>query len=172
MPELIQFQVIQVPAMKVVGKEIRPTMNAPENPIPAFWSACFADGTFAALEALNQAALDGAYIGFMCDYSAGDGKFTYICGMFMKPGCPVPEGFAARDVKEGSVAVGWVRGPERENYPVAHELTCAAMKKAGHAPADAAGWCAEVYNCPRFTTPQENGDVILDYYIPCLQQSL
>lgn len=24
-------------------------------------------------------------------------------------------------------------------------------------------WCFERYNCPRFTTPDENGNVILDY---------
>lgn len=26
-------------------------------------------------------------------------------------------------------------------------------------------WCFKRYNCPRFTTPDENGDVILDYGI-------
>lgn len=26
-------------------------------------------------------------------------------------------------------------------------------------------WCFERYNCPRFTTPDENGNVILDYGI-------
>lgn len=26
-------------------------------------------------------------------------------------------------------------------------------------------WCLERYNCPRFTTPDENGDIILDYAI-------
>jgi hypothetical protein len=30
-----------------------------------------------------------------------------------------------------------------------------------------APWCMELYACPRFKRPDENGNVILDYYIPC-----
>ena len=26
-------------------------------------------------------------------------------------------------------------------------------------------WCFERYNCPRYTTPDENGNVILDYAV-------
>lgn len=154
--------------MKIVGREVRPKLGAEENPIPAFWQTCFTDGTFPTIEALGTPALDGSYVGFMCDDNAGNNMYTYICGIFMKPDCPVPEGFTARDVAESDVAVGWICGPAHENYPVAHQLTAAAMEKAGHKPDEAAAWCAEVYNCPRFTTPQENGNVILDYYIPCV----
>lgn len=168
MPELVRFSVEKMPAMKVVGRAMRVKMGSEENPIPGFWRTCFSDGMFERIEALGAPALDGSYVGFMCDYHADDGMFTYICGIFMKPDCPVPEGFVGRDVAESDVGVGWVRGPEFENYPVAHKLTSEAMEKAGRKADEAAGWCAEVYNCPRFTAPQENGDVILDYYIPCL----
>jgi len=27
-------------------------------------------------------------------------------------------------------------------------------------------WCMELYNCPRFTEPDAQGNIILDYYIP------
>ena len=168
MPELVNFSVEKMPAMKVVGREIRPRMGADENPIPAFWQQCFQDNTFEKIEALDAPALDGAYVGFMTEYSKDDGTFTYICGIFMKPDCPVPEGFVSRDVATADVAVGWVRGPEFAIYPVAHTLTQEALIKAKRKPDEKADWCAEVYNCPRFTTKQENGDVILDYYIPCV----
>lgn len=31
-------------------------------------------------------------------------------------------------------------------------------------------WCMKLYNCPRFTTPMDNGEIILDYYIPCKKE--
>ncbi|NLG24144.1 MAG: GyrI-like domain-containing protein [Clostridiales bacterium] len=166
--ELIHFEVLDLPAMAVVGKAIHPPESMQDNPIPAFWGQCFSEGVFAALEQLQDFVLDPSYVGFMCDWNAPDGTFTYICGMMMKPGCPVPDGYVSRPVPPSKVAIGWVRGPEQDNYAVAHELTLAALQKAGHRADEAAMWCAEVYNCPRFTTKQDNGDVILDYYIPCL----
>ncbi len=169
MPELVHFSIEKMPAMKVVGREMRHKMGAKENPIPAFWKQCFEDKTFETIEALGAPALDGSYVGYMTEYSKEDGMFTYICGIFMKPDCPVPEGFVSRDVTAADVAVGWVQGPEFAIYPVAHTLTQEGLERAKRKPDATADWCAEVYNCPRFTTKQGNGDVILDYYIPVQQ---
>ena len=48
----------------------------------------------------------------------------------------------------------------------AHELTNKAMEEKGYIN-DGFAWSMELYNCPRFTTPDEQGRIILDYYIPC-----
>lgn len=168
MSKLIQLEIKPLPAFRIIGKEIRVRMGG-ENPIPAFWSRCFADGTFSVLEAMGDSVFCGDYVGFMCDYQSADGCFTYLCGMMMKPGAGIPEGFGSRDVADSTVAVGWIQGPEKDNYPAAHTMTEQEMGKQGFVADGPAGWCMELYNCPRFTQPMENGDVILDYYIPCVK---
>jgi hypothetical protein len=52
--------------------------------------------------------------------------------------------------------------------PVAQELTEQAMSEAGVAADDAAGWALELYNDERYTRPGTSGEVVLDFYIPCL----
>lgn len=164
---LINFQIKQLPALRIVGKAIHPLMDMKVNPIPDFWSQCFGDGTFKTLENLPVKPVDDSYVGFMSGWDAGNGTFAYICGMLLPAGSPVPEGFTCMDLPAANVAVGWIQGPEKENYQVAHELTQQAMEKQGHKMILIDPWCMELYNCPRFTQPQPNGDVILDYYIPC-----
>lgn len=168
MSELIEFQTRQLPVMRVIGKPVYPKMDMKDNPIPAFWGKCFSENAFLILENLSQYHLDSAYVGFMCDWSDGNEVFTYLCGMLMTPDCPVPEGYVYRDFPASTAAVGWIRGPEKDNYKVAHKLTQEELEKQGYRVDKAAKWCMELYNCPRFTEPKENGDVILDYYIPCV----
>lgn len=167
MSSLANFQIRPLPALRVIGKAVYPKMDMKENPIPAFWDQCFADGTFKTLTDLPAEHIDKDYVGFMCEW---DGKvtFTYICGMLLAAGTPVPDGFIYKDIPASTVAVGWIQGPEKDNYQAAHAMTQQELEKRGYQCDNAAGWCMEYYNCPRFTQKQPNGDVILDYYIPCL----
>lgn len=167
MGKLVNIQINKLPNMRVIGKEIRPNLDMTDNPIPGFWQKCLSDGTFEILGKLEENSIDASYVGWMRDWSKDEGKFTYICGILMKSDTPVPEGFIYRDVPASTVAVGWIQGPENEVYPVAHRLTENAMKDQGYEMDKDNSWCMELYNCPRFTTPMENGDIILDYYISC-----
>ncbi|MGE5530118.1 MAG: GyrI-like domain-containing protein [Patescibacteria group bacterium] len=166
MVKLVKLEIKHLPAMRIIGKTIRPNLMN-ENPIPAFWDQCFGDGTLTALEGLPESLLDSAYVGWMSDYNADDGTFTYLCGMLMKPGTAAPEGLVFRDVPACTVAIGWIQGPEKETYPVAHDYTQKALEEQGYKVDEEADWCMELYACPRFTQPNEAGEVILDYYIPC-----
>ncbi len=167
MSKLIQLEIKELGEWCVVGKAIHPEMGG-ENPIPAFWDACFADGTFSALEALKDWVLCSDYVGFMTGFAGDSSKFTYIVGMMMKPGCPVPEGgFVSYPVAPSSVAVGWIQGSSTQDVCLtAHDCTVKALSEKGRT-ADSFTWCMELYNCPRFTTPDDQGQIILDYYIPC-----
>lgn len=167
MAKLVNLQINQLPDIRIIGKEIYPDMDMQENPVPAFWGKCFGDGTFTKLEELKEYSIDSSYVGWMSDWSTGENKFTYICGMLMKPNTPVPEGFIYRDVPASTVAIGWIQGLEKDVYSVSHEFTQKAMEEQGCKLDEIASWCMELYNCPRFTTPMENGEIILDYYIPC-----
>ncbi len=75
-----------------------------------------------------------------------------------------PDGFASVEFAAGELGVCWLYGNEKngELYGMeASELTMAALKKQGMSFAEK-GWFLERYNCPRFTDPDEKGNVILD----------
>lgn len=170
MAKLIKFEIIELPKIYLVGKELRYSMEVHmkgDNRIPAFWGKCFTDGIFCTLEAQPDYIYDPAYVGVMMDWDKGDGDFSYICGMLFKEAIPVPEGFVLREINAGKVGVSWIKGKDTADVcSNAHTLTEQAIKDAGFN-FDKMKWCMELYNCPRFTTPDEIGEIILDYYIPC-----
>lgn len=170
MAKLIKFEVKQLPKIYLVGKELRYDMEVHmkgDNRIPAFWEKCFAENIFSTLEKQSDYVYDTAYVGVMIDWDKGDGNFSYICGMLFKEGIPAPEGFVLREIAAGKVGLSWIKGKDTADVcSNAHVLTEQAIKDAGF-PYDKIKWCMELYNCPRFTTPDENGEIILDYYIPC-----
>ncbi len=167
MAKLYQLEIKELGPWCIVGKAIQSQIDS-ENPVPAFWDVCFGDGTFAKLESMKDWVLCPDYVGFMTDWQGGDGKFTYIVGMMMKHGCPLPdESFVSRTVNPSTAAVGFIQGISTQDVCMnAHALTQHAMEERGCS-AEGAAWCMELYNCPRFTTPDEQGQIILDYYIPC-----
>ena len=98
----------------------------------------------------------GAYIGLMRENEAG--SFEYWIGIFMPENTPVPEGFKHIDFQKGELGVCWVYGNESEVYGLEGECGEKLEKEFKIN----AGWCFERYVCPRFTTPDEKGNIILD----------
>jgi hypothetical protein len=71
----------------------------------------------------------------------------------------VPDGFQYVDFPACDLGVCWVYGKEHEIF--GHEGMCAERLVADGF--EIAGkWCFERYACPRFTTPDEAGNVTLD----------
>ncbi len=169
MGKLIKFEMSELPDVLLIGKEIRHSMEEQmkgNNPLPAFWDRCFGDGTFHVLEKQSDFIHDSAYVGVMIDWDKGDGNFSYVVGMLMKTGADVPQGFKSRKINATKVAIGWIQGKDTPDVcSKAHEYTEQALKAEGYE-CNKMKWCMELYNCPRFTTPDENGEIILDYYIP------
>jgi len=169
MGEFIKFEVKRLPKVKLVGKEIRYNMEAHmkgNNRLPAFWERCFNEEIFQTLEAQTEFIYDSAYVGVMIDWDKGDGDFSYIVGMLMKDGVCVPDGYYVKDIEETDVAIGWIKGKNTDDVcSTAHAQTEQALREMGGNCSEMK-WCMELYNCPRFTTPDENGEIILDYYIP------
>lgn len=169
MGELIKFEVKKLPSLILVGKELRYNMEAHmkgDNRIPAFWEKCFQEGIFSLLEKQADFVYDNSYVGVMMDWDKGDGDFSYIIGMLMKDCASVPEGYVCRDIEETDVAIGWVKGENTADVCMAaHPLTEKAIKENGYK-CEQMKWCMELYNCSRFSQPDENGNIVLDYYIP------
>lgn len=170
MAKLIKFEVDKLPKLYLVGKELRYNMEAlmkGDNRIPAFWDKCFTDEVFSTLEKQSEFIFNNAYVGVMMDWDMGDGDFSYICGMLFNEGVTAPEGFVLREIEATKVGIGWIKGKDTADVcSNAHVLTEQEIKDVGLCTGKMK-WCMELYNCPRFTTPDENGEIILDYYIPC-----
>ncbi len=168
MAVLVNFEIKELPKVKLVGKEIRPSQEEQmkgNNPLPAFWGKCFQEGAFAPLESQDGMIFDPSYVGIMLDWERGDGMFSYIVGMLMLEDAAVPEGYYSAELPAARVAVGYIKGKEHETYAVAHQFTEQKLKEAGYT-CEKMHWCGELYNCPRFTEPDAQGEVVLDYYIP------
>lgn len=96
-----------------------------------------------------------------------DGMLEYWIGMFFDRTAEAPEGFEYVDIEPLEYAVFYLYGNEHngELYGLdPHNLCLEELNKKGWRRWEDF-WCFERYNCPRFTTPDENGNVILDYGI-------
>lgn len=170
MAEIIKTYRQSVPAMRFIGKKYGDEDRV-DGGFAAKWGQWFQNNWFAELEKLTpsgggQLYEDAdAYIGLM-RWKEQD-PFTYWIGMFMPENTSVPEGFTAIDIQESQLGVCWVYGKGGEVY--FQEDACALkLREAGYTikrDEEGATWCFERYGCPRFTTPDEKGNVILDICI-------
>ena len=169
MAKVIKFDVIDLPKVYLVGKGIEHNIEEHvkgDNPIAAFWDKCLADGTFSVLERQQEYVYEPAYVSACIDWDTGYGTFTYICGMLFKEGVAVPEGYVVREIGGEKIGMCWIKGKNAADVcKDAHTLTMQAIKNGGYCP-NQMKWSMQLFTNPRFTTPDENGDVILDYYIP------
>lgn len=167
MPEIIKAYRQHVPALRFVGL-CYGDADRVDGGFGAQWQEWFAKGRFDTIEkecgALREVYEDGdAYIGLM-RWKEGE-PFEYWIGAFFGAGAPVPEGYGSVDFPAADLGVCWVYGKEGEVYCV--EEACAArleqegmrVLKEG---IGGAWWFFERYTCPRFTTPDEKGNIILD----------
>ncbi len=170
MIEIIKIYKQHVPALRFIGKKYG-DQDRVNGGFGVKWGEWFSNGWFTTLEKISEIKdvyEDGnAYIGLMrC--KEGD-KFEYWIGMFMEEQAKVPEGFDYVDFPESSFGVCWVYGKENELYMKEPECF-EKLKENGYEivnDKDEACWFFERYVCPRFTTPDEKGNVILDicFYI-------
>ena len=105
----------------------------------------------------------GGYVGLE---KRKDGTLAeYWIGMFAPEGTEVPPGFDSFPCPAGTFGTCWIYGPEGEVHSAIPG--CAdAVAKAGMTLRKAGDGCTVSFEnglCPRFTTPDEKGCVILDY---------
>lgn len=158
-----------MPATRFIGKKYGEDDRV-NGSFGAKWGEAFGIGLFETIEAAAGGADalralyedGGAYIGLM--YCDGKDYFEYWIGEFTPVGTPVPEGLQYVDFPAVRLGVGWLYGVENDLY--CHEGdVLARLTEAGMTPAADgahAGWVFERYGCPRFTTPDAKGNVILD----------
>lgn len=79
----------------------------------------------------------------------------------------VPDGFECISIPPLEYAVCYLQGDQQngELYSTETHDMCLNELRASGMKRKEDDWCFERYNCPRFTAPDENGNVILDYAI-------
>ncbi len=162
MAEIIKVYKEKIPALRFIGKKYDEFGH---------WDEWFANGWFDCIEkAMGDVDLlckswkdGGGYVGL--ERNKQGEPFTYWIGMFTPQNMPVPEGFLYIDFPETFLGVCWIYGEEGATHGVtqkcAKELAAHGMEIADDI--DGAIWSFENCTCPRFTTPDEKGKIILDY---------
>ena len=165
MPEIIRTLTQPQPACCFIGKRFDPAVWSS---LPAMWGTFWENGWFGQLETLqtpewtkNFPDMD-AYIGLE-ELRDGSSMPSYLVGLFAPADAVVPEGFEKIEFAACRLAVAYIYGPESAVYGFEGECLKVFAEK-GLVPRRDNGvwWMFERYACPRFTTPDEQGHVILD----------
>ena len=144
------------PAARLIGKKYSGNVN---------WGEWWSNDWFDVLEAVPGLSInDNGYIGAV---HIVDGMPEYWIGMFFPVNTDVPQGFEYVDIEPLNYAVFYLYGRENssEFYTMETHDICLEELKAHNLKRKEDDWCFERYNCPRFTTPDEDGNVILDYAV-------
>ncbi len=103
----------------------------------------------------------GGYIGLE---RRGDGIFEYLIGMLTPIDTEVPDGFVSLDFCELAFGTCFIYGKESEVHDTS---ACRGeIEKLGlevYRDGDGCVWSFENCTCPRYTTPDDKGNIILDY---------
>ena len=157
--EILEIKKEHCPGALLIGKRYE---NVPD------WNEWWANGWFDVLE--NQPRLpfgDDAYIGAV---RVVNGRPERWIGMIFPEDVKTPAGFESVRISPLDFAVCYLYGKEGngEFYAIQTHERCLQALKEHQFIRDEDNWCFERYQCPRFTTPDEHGCVILDYAISIL----
>ena len=154
--EILEVKRESCPATRLIGKKYESGAN---------WGDWWENDWFTILEANQCLPINGdAYIGAV---RIVNGIPEHWIGMFFPISTEVPEGFEYIDIEPLEYAVCYLYDKENSNefYTMDTHNRCLEELKAHNFIRKENDWCFERYNCPRFTTPDKKGNIILDYAI-------
>lgn len=162
MPEIQRVYRQSMPAMKLVGKCYYEDEKI-NGTFAHRWSEWFEKDWFAPLQMAEttEPFEDSRAVIGLCRCKEGE-PFAYWIGVFLPLDAPVPDGYDSVALDAGDIGVAWVYGKEPDIYT---HCCLESLRDAGMewtADANGVKWCFERYVCPRFTVPDEEGNVILD----------
>ena len=154
--EILEIKKESSPSARFIGKKHEGSAN---------WSEWWENNWFETLETVQRLPINtDAYIGAV---HIVNGMPERWIGMFFPENTEVPEGFEYVDMEPRNYAVCYLYDKENsaEFYTLETHNMCLEALRAHGLKRKEDDWCFERYNCPRFTTPDEKGKVILDYGI-------
>jgi len=172
--EIIKVYTQSINPLKFIGKKYD---NADRTDgtfeVASKWSEWFENGWFKLIEKQITNNPDdtyediGAYIGLLRNKSGE--QYQYWIGMFVPENTETPKGFTHINFPKSEIGVCWVYGKEEHismngSLDIFHQCKDRLEKDGTHHVHDKDNvcWAFERYTCPRFTTPDEKGNVILD----------
>jgi hypothetical protein len=174
MSKLIKFEVKRFPAVRLIGKKVRMSLNPEgDNAAVNLWSRMWQDGSMDFLGNIPGLLTEEKdRVGWIGDINLQDSTCEYIAGVLTKAGTSVPIGYVSRDLSECLMGVGWIQGREEDAdlYAGAREYVIQAMKEYGYEYDNSAGgYEMQYYSFHRFGVPRYLGEkiLIMDYYCPC-----
>lgn len=159
--EIIKVFRENIPNLRFIGKEYNEFGH---------WGEWWQNGWFDTLEStmggtdkiLSVWGNGGGYIGV--ERHADGQPFKYYIGMLTPENTPVPNGFIHIDFINLNLGTCWIYGKESEIHDT--RLCKPSLIQTGmhiwH-DADGAVWSFENCLCPRYTSPDAEGNIILDY---------
>lgn len=160
--KLLEIKRESWPAVRLIGKKYSDAPN---------WGEWWEKGWFEALEAKQCSPMNGdAYVGAV---HIVNGRPERWIGMFFPADTSVPEGFESVDMEPLDYGVCYLSGKEGDGdffTMETHNMCLEALRADGFVRKED-DWCFERYNCPRYTTPDGEGNVILDYGISVMSVS-
>jgi predicted transcriptional regulator YdeE len=167
MAEITKVYRQSIPAVRFIGKRYGDGDRV-NGMFGNKWNEWWKNGWFDIIEKhigvdASEIYEDGdAYLGLM--RLKENESFEYWIGMFLPEKSPIPDNFTHIDFTESKLGVCWVYGKEED--VCLQEGKCAErLKKEGiKIVPDEKGalWFFERYGCPRFTSPDDKGNIILD----------
>lgn len=165
MAEIIKVYRQSIPAMRFIGKNYGSGMH-PD------WGDAFASDVFGKIEKASGGEGQShklyedndAYLG-MYYRNAQTGAYDGWVGMFAAVGTDIPEGLNCIDFPAQHIGVCWIYGKESEVHSLISQCADKLTEEGMTLQSDENGpvGCFERDLCPRFTTPDEKGNIILDY---------
>jgi len=161
--EVVKVYQEKLPEAKLVGKRYTNHDRDESGTFAGKWRQWIQEGRF---DILKQCKLiSETRDDMLAAMRAGDsGDFEYWIGVFLAPDAEVPLGYDSTIIPAGEIGVCWIYGSEKSGELYSREasaLTMDALTEKGWNLAEK-GWFLERYNHPRFTIPDEKGNVILD----------
>lgn len=154
--KILEIKRESCPAVRFIGKKYEDRAN---------WEEWWKNNWFMKLNTNQCIPFNGdAYIGAV---HMVRGMPEYWIGMFFSVNTKVLEGFEYVDIEPQDYAVYYLYDKENstEFYKPATRNMCLERLEEHKWKQKENGWCFERYRCPGFTTPDEKGNVILDYGI-------
>ena len=168
--EIVKIYRQSVGPMRFIGKKYE-NKDRVNGTFGAKWCEWFNNGWFGMIEKqyagnlsedLKKIYEDSGYYVGMRRYKKGE-PYEYWIGILMPANTPVPEGFQHIDFPKSDIGVCWVYGKEPQIYQLCGKCEATLKEKFEFVPDEkGAYWSFERYASPRFTKPDEKGNVILD----------
>jgi hypothetical protein len=154
--QIIRCEVITIPETCFIGKHFDGYPN---------WGEAWENSWFEKIEAMGEPSPinDSSY----CVLYGKDNN--HWIGEFMEPGTPAPDGLDTVDIPESRAVLFFIKGQQGDCYKTAYNtdvLNNLILQLDLPIPGEKRALKAfERDNCPRFTEPDEDGNLILDYIV-------